>query len=116
MIFLKIFFFSNLEIKKKKNFFFFISANGCYGKIFFFSFELNLIYFFFPSQKIFKCSFYCFSKFGRNAKIKKKYEIDGKSNYFLKFFKKKKVRGVAKNPIDHPHGGRTKTNKPEVSI
>jgi large subunit ribosomal protein L2 len=25
------------------------------------------------------------------------------------------VRGVAMNPIDHPHGGRTKTNKPEVS-
>lgn len=25
------------------------------------------------------------------------------------------VRGVAQNPVDHPHGGRTKTNKPEVS-
>lgn len=25
------------------------------------------------------------------------------------------VRGVAMNPVDHPHGGRTKTNKPEVS-
>jgi len=23
------------------------------------------------------------------------------------------VRGVAKNPVDHPHGGRTKTNSPE---
>ena len=23
------------------------------------------------------------------------------------------VRGVAMNPVDHPHGGRTKTNKPE---
>jgi large subunit ribosomal protein L2 len=22
---------------------------------------------------------------------------------------------VAMNPVDHPHGGRTKTNKPEVS-
>jgi len=28
---------------------------------------------------------------------------------------KSKVRGVAMNPVDHPHGGRTKTNKPEVS-
>ena len=25
------------------------------------------------------------------------------------------VRGVAMNPIDHPHGGRTKTNVPEVT-
>ena len=29
---------------------------------------------------------------------------------------KPKVRGVARNPVDHPHGGRTKTNQPEVSI
>lgn len=25
------------------------------------------------------------------------------------------VRGVAMNPVDHPHGGRTKTNSPELS-
>jgi large subunit ribosomal protein L2 len=25
------------------------------------------------------------------------------------------VRGVAMNPVDHPHGGRTKTNSPEVT-
>jgi large subunit ribosomal protein L2 len=25
------------------------------------------------------------------------------------------VRGVAKNPVDHPHGGRTKTNSPELT-
>lgn len=25
------------------------------------------------------------------------------------------VRGVAQNPVDHPNGGRTKTNKPERS-
>jgi len=29
---------------------------------------------------------------------------------------KPKVRGVARNPVDHPHGGRTKTNQPEVSV
>jgi large subunit ribosomal protein L2 len=29
--------------------------------------------------------------------------------------KKPKNRGVARNPVDHPHGGRTKTNSPEVS-
>jgi len=30
--------------------------------------------------------------------------------------RKSMVRGVAMNPVDHPHGGRTKTNSPEVSI
>lgn len=34
------------------------------------------------------------------------------------FWKKKhvvKVRGVAKNPVDHPNGGRTKSKSPEKS-
>jgi large subunit ribosomal protein L2 len=25
------------------------------------------------------------------------------------------VRGVAMNPVDHPHGGRTKSSSPEIS-
>ena len=25
------------------------------------------------------------------------------------------VRGVAMNPVDNPHGGRTKTNSPELT-
>lgn len=29
---------------------------------------------------------------------------------------KSKVRGVAMNPVDHPNGGRTKTNQPEKSV
>jgi large subunit ribosomal protein L2 len=28
---------------------------------------------------------------------------------------KPRVRGVAMNPVDHPNGGRTKTNQPEKS-
>lgn len=32
---------------------------------------------------------------------------------FLGF--KSTVRGVAQNAVDHPNGGRTKTNKPERS-
>lgn len=36
---------------------------------------------------------------------------------FLHKAKKKKitVRGVAKNPVDHPNGGRTKAKQPELS-
>lgn len=45
---------------------------------------------------------------GLNKKLGK-YSI----NYYKGF--KPVVRGVAKNPVDHPHGGRCKTNQPEVS-
>ena len=55
-------------------------------------------------------SFLCGRISNKSSKniIKKKASYQGK-------FKKPIVRGVAMNPVDHPHGGRTKTNKPEVS-
>lgn len=31
-----------------------------------------------------------------------------KAGFFSNLGKKSKVRGVAKNPVDHPHGGRNK--------
>ena len=40
--------------------------------------------------------------------VKKKFSYLGRKT-------KSCVRGVAMNPVDHPHGGNTKTNKPEVS-
>ena len=52
---------------------------------------------------------------GRVSNLNKKYEIFSKASYNTLLGKKPNVRGVAKNPVDHPHGGRTKTNKPEVS-
>lgn len=68
-----------------------------------------------PSKK--KKYFYWFNEcfIGRNANVSSKYLVLGsyKNNFLLK--KKQTVRGVAMNPVDHPHGGRTKTNKPEVS-
>lgn len=34
--------------------------------------------------------------------------VNNKAGYYSIHGKKSKVRGVAKNPVDHPHGGRTK--------
>jgi len=34
-----------------------------------------------------------------------------KAGFLSNFGKKSKVRGVAKNPVDHPHGGRNKAIK-----
>lgn len=44
-----------------------------------------------------------------------KFTVTGKSGINRNLGKNVIVRGVAMNPVDHPHGGRTKTNKPEVS-
>ena len=41
--------------------------------------------------------------------------VTGKRGLYIKNFKKIVVRGVAKNPVDHPNGGRTKTKQPERS-
>lgn len=34
-----------------------------------------------------------------------------KAGFYKSLGKKSKVRGIAKNPVDHPHGGRTKAIK-----
>ena len=52
---------------------------------------------------------------GRNSNINQKYITFGKASFFRNLGKNSSVRGVAKNPVDHPHGGRTKTVKPGVS-
>ena len=44
----------------------------------------------------------------KNLILKKKYTYKWRNTKSI-------VRGVAMNPVDHPHGGNTKTNKPEVS-
>jgi large subunit ribosomal protein L2 len=37
--------------------------------------------------------------------------LNGKAGYWRNFGVKPLVRGVAMNPVDHPHGGRTKSIK-----
>lgn len=41
--------------------------------------------------------------------------VEGGWGYFSKNKKNLTVRGVAKNPVDHPNGGRTKAKQPELS-
>jgi large subunit ribosomal protein L2 len=53
---------------------------------------------------------------GRNSNISQKFSIIGKAGSNIKRGAKQIVRGVAMNPVDHPNGGRTKTNKPEKSL
>jgi len=58
---------------------------------------------------------YCFVTIGRCANPFFYKNIVGKAGLTRIRNIRPSVRGVAMNPIDHPHGGRTKTNVPEVT-
>lgn len=68
-----------------------------------------------PSGTIKIISLFSLIKLGRCANIFNKKLVYGKAGYLSFRGKKPKNRGVARNPVDHPHGGRTKSNSPEVS-
>lgn len=69
-----------------------------------------------PSKIIAFTSGWSFVFLGKNSQPRSKFNCLGKAGINYLTGKKPKVRGVARNPVDHPHGGRTKTNQPEVSI
>lgn len=52
---------------------------------------------------------------GRASNIFYKNQFFSKAGYNRNLGIRPSVRGVAMNPVDHPHGGRTKTNSPEVT-
>ncbi len=60
-------------------------------------------------KKIF--SYYSFVMLGRLAIEDNNICLNGKAGYWRSFGLKSLVRGVAMNPVDHPHGGRTKSIK-----
>jgi len=104
--------FNNLIISKKN---FIGSSSGVYCQLLELKNNLNLALIKLPSNKKMLVSSLSFCITGRVSNLNKKYEIFSKASYNILLGKKPSVRGVAKNPVDHPHGGRTKTNKPEVS-
>jgi large subunit ribosomal protein L2 len=68
-----------------------------------------------PSKivKFFKFDTVCFV--GKNDLSYKKLLQPGKAGSNQNIGFKSSVRGVAKNPVDHPNGGRTKSCSPEKS-
>ncbi len=90
-------------------------SSGNFCQIISFNKDLDLVLVKLPSQKKKLLSTKCFGVLGRNSNIFKRFEVTGGAGFNRNIGKKQIVRGVAMNPVDHPHGGRTKTNKPEVS-
>jgi large subunit ribosomal protein L2 len=91
-------------------------SNGTYCQILESFLEFNLVKITLPSKKTKIFSSWSFVFLGKNSKENHIYTRVGKAGFNYLLGKKPKVRGVARNPVDHPHGGRTKTNQPEVSI
>ena len=103
---------SNILINSKSKL---VTSSGTFAQILLNNNDLRIVVILLPTKKKITISFETMVSSGRNANIYRKFIIYGKSGELRKLGKKVKVRGVAMNPVDHPHGGRTKTNSPEVS-
>lgn len=93
----------------------YIKSPGTFSQVLSINKELNLILIKLPSGKKKYVGINYLCTLGRNNNIFHKFLVVGKAGLKRNLGKNVIVRGVAMNPVDHPHGGRTKTNKPEVS-
>jgi large subunit ribosomal protein L2 len=90
-------------------------SSGSFGQILNFMSEKKKSLILLPSGRKLVISNNSCCLLGRVSNFEKKFVITGKAGININLGIKPTVRGNAMNPIDHPHGGRTKTNKPEVS-
>ncbi len=66
-----------------------------------------------PTKKLYILNEITYVMLGRNSNVLPKGIWKGKAGVNVLSGFRPAVRGVAKNPVDHPHGGRTKSNQPE---
>lgn len=92
------------------------TAPGTYCKISHKNKELNIIVFWLPTGEKKKAKYFTLITLGRNMGVMNKFSRDSKAGDSEHKGFRSKVRGVAMNPVDHPNGGRTKTNQPEKSV
>lgn len=104
---------SNINSSNKNKY---IKAAGTYGQVLDILKELELVIIKLPSLQKKAINYNNYAIIGRNIFIDKKYQFFSKAGILRNNGKNVIVRGVAMNPVDHPHGGRTKTNSPEVSL
>lgn len=77
--------------------------------------KTKLCYVEMPSKKLKLLPLYSYCIFASNKNHFYNKFVEGGWGYTQKIKKKITVRGVAKNPVDHPNGGRTKAKQPELS-
>jgi large subunit ribosomal protein L2 len=92
---------------------FFCKAGGTFCSIIRFNTERSTMVTKLPSNKLYSIPETSYVTLGRNANILIRGIWLGKAGANIKKGYTPIVRGVAKNPVDHPHGGRTKSCSPE---
>lgn len=90
-------------------------AGGTYCKIISLNFDRDLVKIVLPTGSIKILSMFNTVTIGRASNINNFNQFFTKAGFFRKLGYRPSVRGVAMNPVDNPHGGRTKTNSPEVT-
>jgi len=103
---------SNLSIDNLK-YSSYIKSAGTFGQII----EKNLVFckIKLPSNKIIKVSSCSFATIGSVSNPKHNLIIKGKAGRSRFLGVRPSVRGIAMNPVDHPHGGRTNGGCPSVT-
>ena len=112
----KFFIISNLQLLNNFYKSTYARAAGTYCKVFDKNIDLNLVSICLPTGELKYISGDTRVILGRNMNILKKKNRVGKAGYSARLGFKSLTRGVAMNPVDHPNGGRTKTNQPEKSL
>jgi ribosomal protein L2 len=83
-------------------------SNGAVSRIFSFDKPGKVALIHLPSKAAKIFSLYTLVSHGNLMGYENKKYFNTKSGYWRSFGIKSLTRGVAKNPVDHPHGGRTK--------
>lgn len=89
----------------------YVRAIGSFAKIYQINKREKFSTIILPSKKKYNISIYKVVSKGFIRKFSKHKEINNHAGYWRKLGKKGNSRGVAMNPVDHPHGGRTKAIK-----
>lgn len=90
-------------------------AGGTFGEVLVIDDFVNLVLIKLPTGVKVWIHSYCCAVLGRASNIFNHNSVVGKSGLNRNLNKRPRVRGVAMNAVDHPHGGRSKTNSPEVT-
>jgi len=93
----------------------YIRAAGTYGIIMRKTPKKDFIFIKLPTSKLIVLTEFCLVTLGKSSNKFHYKSVTGKAGLNRKKGIRPTVRGVAMNPVDHPHGGRTKTNSPEVT-
>jgi len=92
-----------------------VTSNGTYGGVISIDWECGVMTVYLASKRKCVINLHTMCVVGRVGGEQFSLSVLGRAGSRTFRGSRPSVRGVAMNPVDHPHGGRTKTNSPELS-